>query len=385
MADQIPLSRLIDSCVEIGTRAQEDVHVSRTYRRTDDVERDLEPMPQRSEERVEELLDDLRRQLDSGHRRTNREAVAGMPPIEADVSSHRQIRSELQDEFPDLPIAGEEGEGPDWTELMSAPPGSFVVTVDSIDGSWGLETSGACFSTNFCIYRRGSGRIGDDRLLAHVVLSSNGRNLVYEAPSKVWVGHRGRKLTQRTDFLYAPDEVRPGSVATVAVQPHHLNGRLAVLWDSSQTWGLPSYVSGGRTYQSPPLSPFGAGGAPLFVEMICGRLDNIVIPHPQTGHDAAGLLSLPILGAHCFAFDGRPITVGELREAFNIVDRPKGKQYNPIPEMVVSRDATLGQLIAERLGASGAETARLRAVPTNDVTPRLRIVKDEDLEEDGNA
>lgn len=375
------IPELLSYCRTIAAQQQEALHRAATYGSVEDLPFDIEDfMP--SAERTPELLAFLRGQkihVDDPNRRrfTPRSAVQGLPPIAADKICHRQIAGAIRARFPKVMVIGEEASEADWEEAMNADPGTVIVDVDPIDGSLPFDTLGCGYSTNFVIYRRALGTYHGVATLAHLVVSSSGRDLLFVSPNAVTVGHRGDHLVPRSDFQCTPEDVRPGTVAVVGTQGKHRRGGPSVLFDTELSWGLPPYESGGRTYYDPPLTCVGLGGAPFFVEMILMRLETIVIPHAQTVHDAAGLPALLALGAHCFDFDGNPITMESLMAAFTVLGPPNSEIYTPIPGMVISRNESLGRLIAERVGHADSVGMRLRAVEDSDQKPPFYIVEDD--------
>lgn len=85
------------------------------------------------------------------------------------------------------------------------------------------------------------------------------------------------------------------------------------------------------------------GGAPALPGLLLEKLAAIVIPSPQTRHDAPLLPLASHMGMHFIDIQsGEFYSDAEVRSFLTGVVRPKHPDYKPVPPMVISRDPLFG-------------------------------------------
>jgi hypothetical protein len=93
------------------------------------------------------------------------------------------------------------------------------------------------------------------------------------------------------------------------------------------------------------------GGAPAAIVLVAARLAALVLPNPQTLHDAAPMLALAALNIPTFDERGNPVSYPALKARLHELARPSAGHaaYHPVPRLVFSRRPELGRLLAQRI------------------------------------
>ena len=239
--------------------------------------------------------------------------------------------------------------------------------LDALDGSALFDTVTYGHGATAGLYRAGHG--GAVELLYTVTVNSTGLALVYLARhDAVFVGSAGAEGTFRritaTD-LWPVENIRHDVVACVAASPRHRE-LVAPLFATDVDWPLP-----GR--ETPPhagLTVVTTGGAPAAIGLVVARLAALVLPNPQTLHDAAPMLALAALEIPTFDERGIPVSYPALKAQFHELARPDAGHaaYHPVPRLVFSRRPELGRLLAERIFGRAEDDRRA----TGDVSVRSR-------------
>lgn len=260
-----------------------------------------------------------------------RESKAGLAQTELDRIAHHLMAERLRNVIPESFVAGEEATEAAWDEALAAPSGSYVWIIDAIDGSGPQDTVGFGYSVNALLYRKQGD--GPAKPLLSVTVTSSAMMLGWIWPGTVgaakldvideYTGHP--TIVEILEPLVEIDAIRRNWIATVGAQPESQE-RLAPLWGSG--WALMTL-----------------GGAPAMPGLLIDRLAAVVIPTPQTRHDAAPLLALASgQGLHFVDIrTGRMYTDAQVQTFFDGIERPGSEVspnplYKPVPEMVVARD-----------------------------------------------
>lgn len=315
-----------------------------------------------SEDVKTSVLDDLER---ATGRRVPRESISGGAQTPADVSAHDRISTILRGLLPECVVCGEEAGSTHWDRWDLAKVGVAIFSVDAIDGTGPFDTLGFGHSSNLLFFVRMPD--GSDHLLMSLTVTATGWALAWLQPGEVYLGVvRGRRLQQwrpLTEPLQSYEDVRRGSVAVVGAKPEQRERIEALLATHVGGWGLPpSRRRDGSIDLDPSLTVYTLGGAPAAVGLAALKLDALVIPDAQTLHDTAPIPALLALGMIAIGADGREIPRLGLMEKFNLLGRPKGEHYLPIPQMVLTRTPDLGHRIAARLFGGGGAPSGLRLV-----------------------
>lgn len=288
-----------------------------------------------------------------------RESRHGLAPTKLDRLAHDRLFEELPKLVKGSFVVGEESIPEHWNYVIDeAPSGSYIWLLDSIDGSGPQDTVAFGYATTVILYR-----LEDDpgRSIAlrratpymSVTVTSSSRMLGWIYPDIVGASqlnlvnpdHGRPDLIELSEPLVAPDMVRKNWIAAVAAQAKHRKLLQPLFSEES------------------PYTVITLGGAPALPGLLLDRLSAVVIPRPQSRHDAAPLLALAGQGLHFWDI----ATLGaysddEVRGFFSDIVRPlqspqSNPTYLPVPAMVVSRDALVGLEIARTIwGHWGATT-----------------------------
>jgi hypothetical protein len=183
-----------------------------------------------------------------------------------------------------------------------------------------------------------------------VTVNSTGLALVYLARNDaVFAGHAGaegafRRVTAAD--LWPVEGIRHDVVACVAASPRHRE-LIAPLLATGVDWQLP----GPNTAPNAGLTVLTLGGAPAAIGLVVARLAALVLPNPQTLHDAAPMLALAALDIASFDERGNPVSYPELKARFNELARPAAghDRFHPVPRLLFARRPELGRLLARRI------------------------------------
>lgn len=258
----------------------------------------------------------------------------GQPQTAADLFAHRDIKEVLERLVPGSKVAGEEATPQEWDEAMAS---RIAWVVDAIDGSSLHDTVGYGYGTTAILYF-------DGFPMLMVSVNDSGRMVAWisagREPAKVMAGllRSPRSVTEIDAPIHPVESLDPdrgSTVAVVAALPKHRDQVMGILTRSR--WTVMTL-----------------GGAPAMSGLLLGRLAAVVVPKPQTRHDAAPLLALNEgMGLHFLDLSsGRRIPHEELQSYFWGVQRPQiGAENNPdylsIPAMVIARDGRVAQEIVK--------------------------------------
>lgn len=299
----------------------------------------------------------------------DKESMDGLQQTPIDVSAHQYIASRLIDLLPGSLVVGEESSSAEWDQLTNAEIGAYIWQLDAIDGSGPQDTVGYGYSSNVLLYRltaRGAAPV------MSVTVNSSAMMLAWITPNQVGVAYlnvsdpnTGQPLfVDLFDGPLAPLEMvnreRKRWVAVVAAQPKH-RSLVQPLFAPGSQWTVMTL-----------------GGAPAMAGMLIDKLACLVIPAPQTRHDAAPLLALASNQNLTFIglADGRLFSDVEVRGFFDGVVRPAdhNPHYHPIPAMVIARDRQVGMELAAEIRASWADLITLELEEVSGSKPNLRLI-----------
>lgn len=305
-----------------------------------------------------------------------RESTIGLPQTPLDRDVHAGLKRRLMKLVQGSLVVGEEASQRDWNKAMLAlrrQDGTLLWQIDAVDGSGPQDTAGFGYSTNVILYDTSE----DPAVpILSVVVKENGLMLGwYEGYNPIvaylnvrhGMKHEYRVVTLTEPLAEVPlvNEERERWVAVVGAQPKHRE-LVAPLLDPTSTWTVSTF-----------------GGAPAMPGLVVDKLAALVIPSPQTRHDAAPLLALAKIGAggglhfQCIR-TGAMLTPEDVHGFFRGVVRPPASKgdnpaYTPIPPMVVARDPKicdeLRSTLADHMfarhdqtGSSGSSASPLRLV-----------------------
>lgn len=258
-----------------------------------------------------------------------RESRWGMAQTMNDLAAHLLMSLELKKLIPGSLVVGEEASKAEWNKCAAAPPGTLVWNLDAIDGSALQDTVGYGYSANVILYRKRKG-LPAEPLMA-VVVTSSSTMIGWIYTGQVGAAHLnsvdphtgGPMLLELVEPVKALDQLRDGWVAVVAAQAKD-RVLLRSLFDSE-------------------LSIMTLGGAPALPGLLLEKLAAVVIPSPQTRHDAPLLPLAAQMGLHFIDIrSGKIYTDAEVRGFFPGLARPEDPDYKPIPAMVISRELLFG-------------------------------------------
>lgn len=263
-----------------------------------------------------------------------RESAQGLPQTTLDRLAHEQMKRDLERLVKGSMVVGEEAKPRDWDGVDKAPPGSYVWVLDAIDGSGPQDTLGFGYSVNVILYITHADRPATPRMA--VTVTSSALMLGWIHPGTVGAAYlnildesTGRPRIAEILHPLADLELvmkeRGNWVSAVAAQPKHRE-LVRPLFEGTR-WVVQTL-----------------GGAPAMPGLLVDMLSAIVIPTPQTRHDASPLLALA--SGMGLTFVG--ITTSEVysdahvRRFFLGIERPgqnaDNPLYTPVPAMVVARD-----------------------------------------------
>jgi len=303
-----------------------------------------------------------------------RESTLGLPQSPVDREVHKRIKKGLKKLVKNSLVVGEESSETDWNEAMAVlreRRAALIWQLDAVDGSGPQDTAGFGYSANVLLYDTAE----DPAIpILSVTVKENGLMLGWiegYPPIAVYLNvrhgrnhkHRIVTLTEPLADLALVNKERQRWVAVVAAQPQHRE-LVSPLLVAKSRWTVSTL-----------------GGAPAMPGLVVDKLAALVIPEPQTRHDAAPLLALANVGGLFF----QDIGTGDMLSPDDVVGffpgvvRPpvtKGDNpaYTPIPALVIARDAgicrELTSLLAPHMCLPHQQTGS-----TGRATPHLRIVR----------
>lgn len=284
--------------------------------------------------------------LDAG----TRESTKGYAASKTDKVAHAWIAEQLRKLLPGSLVAGEESPDHEWTAALAAREGECLWNLDAIDGSRPLEIAGYGFSSNVILYQV---RAGVFVPILQVVVNSSGLMLGWAeecraadcfAPTRVAVAQLRHAdpgtglpmMIELTEPQLPLSKVVRDTVGVVAATYDARMSIAGVLDDPIGRWTVVTL-----------------GGAPVLPQLLVGHLEAVLIPTPQTRHDASPLLPLAS-GMGLFFVDletDQRYTDDEIRKFFYGLVRPHGDDptqpsYTPVPALVVARELAVAQQIA---------------------------------------
>lgn len=278
-----------------------------------------------------------------------RESQPGGYQTENDVAAHLLIGTDLKALIAGSIVVGEEASELDWAAFEAAAPGTLVWVLDAIDGSALQDTVAFGYSANVILYRTLAGKPAEPLMTVTVTSSSTMTGWLYTG--QVGASHLNAldpdtgepAILELLEPVKSLNQIREGWVAVVAAQPKD-RARLRALFESD-------------------LSIMTLGGAPALPGLLLEKLAAVVIPSPQTRHDAAPLLPLAShMGMHFIDIERCEFySDAEIRSFFAGVVRPRHPNYKPVPAMVVSRDPLFGMELAISIRAGWESDERGKA------------------------
>lgn len=259
--------------------------------------------------------------------------VPGLAQTKNDVVAHQLMAIGLKKLIPGSKVIGEEASDGEWDECKAAPPGTFVWKLDAIDGSALQDTVGFGYSANVILYRKREGQPAEPLML--VVVTSSSTMIGWLYTGQVGAAHlnardphtREAVILELIEPVKALDQLREGWVAVVAAQATD-RALVRSLFDSD-------------------LSVITLGGAPALPGLLLEKLAAVVIPSPQTRHDAPLLPLAAQMGLHFIDIHtGQVYTDADVRAFFPGIAHPNDPDYKPVPAMVISRELLFGLELA---------------------------------------
>lgn len=277
-----------------------------------------------------------------------REHQEGGAQTKNDVAAHLLIGTDLKALIAGSIVVGEEASKRDWARFRAAPPGTFVWVLDAIDGSALQDTVGFGYSANVILYRKLDGKPEEPLLMVTVTSSSTMTGWLYTG--QVGASHLNAldpntgepMILELLEPVKPLDQVRQGWVAVVAAQAKD-RAKVHTLFQSD-------------------LSIMTLGGAPALPGLLLERLAAVVIPSPQTRHDAPLLPLASHMNMHFVDIERCEFySDAQIRSFFTGVVPPSHPNYKPVPAMVVSRDPLFGMELAHRIRAGWEGDGRGKA------------------------
>lgn len=272
-----------------------------------------------------------------------RESDIGLAQTPLDRVAHVTMADALQKLLPGSFVVGEEASDDDWTLACNAPPGTFVWVLDAIDGSGPQDTVAFGYSANVILYHLRENRPA--KPVMAVIVTDASRMLGWISPGTVGAAQlnhidpdTGRPtFVELLEPLAEEDAVHLNWISFVGAQPEARRRLMPLFTDKF-------------------ITAFNLGGAPAMPGLLTGALGAVVIPSPQSRHDAAPLLALASgQGVHFVDIEsGRFLTDQTVRAFFDGLERPnlekrRNPRYKSIPAMVVARDAMMALELANIL------------------------------------
>lgn len=293
---------------------------------------DLEPLD--SEVLLDTVTTDTERRLlldallnDPGPSDADLQAHLGEPPIPADRRVHAVISGTIRAALPRARVVGEEAISSEWDDAKSAPTGTYIFTVDAIDGSLPYSCLGFGYSSNIVLHQR---HIGRDKLILSAVANSSGIMALYNE-GQVLVG----QVDANSDLVIASmplSEPKERTVAILGALPRHRTKARAVIADESAI-------------------VFTTAGAPASLGVLAGSLESLVAHSPQTLHDAAFLPAFAALHIPILTEKGEFLSLAEVESIFERNwENENPRTSHPCPAFIASRNELRAIEIATQLG-----------------------------------
>ncbi|MCM0616546.1 hypothetical protein MOD31_10970 [Paenarthrobacter sp. TYUT067] len=253
----------------------------------------------------------------------------GLAQTDNDVAAHVLISEKLRERVPGSIVVGEEASERDWAKCGAAPAGTLVWQLDAIDGSALQDTVGFGYSANVILYRKVEGAPAEP--VVSVTVTSSSTMMAWVYTGQVGASHLNSidphtgepMILELLEPVKSVEQVREGWVAVVAAQAKD-RAKVRPLFETD-------------------LSIMTLGGAPALPGLLLEKLAAIVIPSPQTRHDAPLLPLASHMGMHFIDIaTGENYSDADVRAFFAGIAHPNDVDYKPVPAMVISRDLLFG-------------------------------------------
>lgn len=273
----------------------------------------------------------------------------GLPATVADRFAHDFVARRIVKVIHRMPIAGEEAGDHAWAQVLrravEKPGGTAKLfgILDAIDGSGPQDTFGLGYSSNLLLFSS-TGDPATARPEMSITVTSEGTLLGWSRGGRVVAAElAGAKRVEDVEVVTLTEprvgvrEVRDRWVAAVAAQPHQREVIRSLLEAESD------------------VTVSTLGGAPVMPALLLYRLHALIVPAPQTRHDASGLLPLAESMGYVFKDlrTGRNYSDEEVQSFFSGIADPSAPpgQYRPIPAMIVARDEAFATTLFARLNS----------------------------------
>jgi hypothetical protein len=301
----------------------------------------------------------------------DRESADGLRQTPLDRLAHAHMAKVLAARVPGSVVLGEESSKEDWDKAADLPHGTFVWILDPIDGSGLQDTVGFGYSVNVILYRTHAKRPA--RPLMSLIVTGTSLMLGWISGGTVGAAYlnysdpetgrpRIAEITGPLADIELVKRERRQWISVVAAQPRQRR-LVEALLNRDSSWAVMTL-----------------GGAPAMPGLLIDMLAALVVPTPQSRHDAAPLLALASGQGLSFVdiATGVVYTDAQVRSFFNGIERPgtaakPNPGYKPIPAMVIAREASAAVELATLL-RNHWETLRAESTRTDQGGSQARII-----------